>query len=140
VVLVPIWVGHYNNKHTFQKNVDRAHCVEAGILLPSVARNVLQKGAHVRFMNAVDRSIDHVENTVKLGTYEEHGWYARVAILADQSDAHFERYTLQVYSHLTPNHWAATLAIGSTFRYMRRRNVMCWGMPRVTLDDVSKAI
>jgi hypothetical protein len=91
-------------------------------------------------MKKVDISINDIENTARLGMYEESGWYARVLILADDSDADFERYTLQVLRNLTIVDCAAGLTVGATFQYMRRRGYMCWGMPQLTLDQAAAPI
>jgi hypothetical protein len=72
------------------------------------------------------------EKTPLYGLYQECGWHARVLILADHSDAEFERYTLEVIKGSTH---IPSLRAGSRFGYARRRGVMSFGMAHLTIDE-----
>ena len=69
------------------------------------------------------------------GMYQECGWYARVLILADHSDANFERYTLQVLETLPFLKSESLLRVGTRFLFARRRGLLCYGMPQLVIDE-----
>jgi hypothetical protein len=87
-------------------------------------------------MYEVDTFIDEQKNLLDTGLYEECGWHAHVLIVADRSDAEFERFTLQVIKSLNSPGLAIVPNVGERFQYLRRRGFMCWGMPRLTKDHI----
>lgn len=70
------------------------------------------------------------------GLYQEGGWYAHVLILADNSDVDFERYTLQILQAAQVTGFESALSVGTRFEYLRRRGVLCYGMPQLVIDEV----
>jgi hypothetical protein len=64
--------------------------------------------------------------------YEEDCWIARVLIVADRSDAVFERCTLQVIEHLRSVPSLPTPRIGDMFEHVWQRGGMCSGIGRLT--------
>lgn len=68
-----------------------------------------------------------------MALYEESYWRARVLVVADHSDEKFESYTLQVLENMSLCATDSAPPIGTHFRYVRRRGVMCNGMGRLIL-------
>jgi hypothetical protein len=83
----------------------------------------------------VDNCIKSAVCPIKWGVYQEGYWAARVLIVADRSDAEFERFTLHVIAHLSAAQREFAPCVGTQFEYLRRRGVMCSGMPRLMPDE-----
>lgn len=70
----------------------------------------------------------------EMALYEESYCRLRVLIIADESDAEFERCTLQVVEQISLNAMPCAPAVGTQFSYLRRRDIHCHGMARLVRD------
>jgi hypothetical protein len=83
------------------------------------------------FMHKVDKLANVAISPYGMALYEESYWRARVLVVDDYSDEKFERYTLQVIENMSLCASDCAPPVGSRFKYVRRRGVMCSGMGRL---------
>lgn len=70
-----------------------------------------------------------------MALYEESYCRLRVLVIADFSDAEYERCMLQVVENLSLDASPCAPAVGSQFAYRRRRDLHCHGMARLIRDS-----
>ena len=68
---------------------------------------------------------------IEMALYEESYCRLRVLIVADCSDAEFERCTLQVVEHIGLTAAPCAPQVGARFTYLRHRDIHCHGMARL---------
>lgn len=73
---------------------------------------------------------------MKTALYEESCCRLRVLVLADDSDAEYERCTLQVVENLALEPMPCVPEVGARFHFQRRRGLHSFGMARLVSDDV----
>lgn len=71
---------------------------------------------------------------IQMALYEESCCRLRVLVVADFSDAEYERCTLLVMENLALVATPCAPEVGSQFAYQRRRDVHCHGMARLVRD------
>lgn len=69
-----------------------------------------------------------------MALYEESYCRLRVLIVADYSDAQFERCTLQVVEQVSLTAAPCAPGVGAQFTYLRHRDIHCHGMARLIRD------